>query len=29
VWLETGHRVPEFVARFFEWTEALGESGWA
>lgn len=29
VWLETGHRVSGFVSRFFEWTEALGETGWA
>jgi hypothetical protein len=29
VWLETGHRVPAFVARLFAWTERLGVSGWA
>ena len=29
VWLETGQSVPEFVTSLFEWTERLGESGWA
>ena len=29
VWLETGQSVPAFVTSVFEWTERLGESGWA
>lgn len=29
VWLETGHRAPEFVAAFFDWTGSLGETTWA